>query len=520
MLRVVSLVDKVGTALDRLAKGVIPYHDNIDYHVIDVHPKRPDPEQLARFEQLARTADVIDYQYYRTADMLRERYDWAKAIPSILTHNNPYAIHERDWNDYQVNVGNNKTITRDLKDITTTRIEMIPLVVDPLFWTFNDEYEYPRSVIMVANRIEGKKGILPVAQACKMIEAKMYLVGAISDPNYWQEIMATGVVEFAQEVSDEDLRDLYHKAGIHVCNSVDNFESGTLPILEAMFCGVPVLSRSVGHVPDIKTEDNIVIQDSNSEDVEHIADLLNEMFGDKKKLDTMRNEAWFTIKDRNFERRAYAYQKLYRELLPDKPVSVIVPVADKPEITSKCINAILNQTHQNLEVIVIDDGDVKQKDTIANLQKIANIPFRYIQIEEPGYNLAKARNLGAIEATSDILVFCDQRVVMESDAISEFVKHLKPHHWLYGSKGVKKDFVENFSCISKEDFATLGMFNERMTEYGGMSQECRSRARRQGFNTEYIETAKSHAEGKSSNRRRKKLEIMKMKNILWKVGLQ
>lgn len=521
MFKIVSIVDKGGTALDRLARGVIPYHTNFDYKVIRCHPKRPSPEELAIVERECQTADIIDAQYYRTMDMLRERFSWLKKIPTVLTHNNPYAIHERDWNDYQVVIGNNKEIYGKLKEITTSRVEHIPLVVDPYFWTFNEEYKYPFSVIMVANRIEAKKGILPVAKACKQLNCQMYLVGAISDPDYWKEVMDTGVVQFAQQIKDEELRDLYHKSGIHVCNSVDNFESGTLPILEAIFCGVPVLSRNVGHVPDIKSGKNIVIQDSNPDDVEHIAQLLSEMFGDKKLLDSMRNEAWMSIKDRNFERRAYAYQKLYRELWsPEKPVSVIVPIAEKPEITSKCVNAVLNQSYKNMEIIVIDDGEHDQKETVESLQKISSIPFRYFRLGGEGYNLAKARNIGAIESTSDILVFCDQRMIMDKDCVKEFVANVKPHQWLYGNKGAKKDFLENLSCLLREDFMTFGMFNERITAYGGMSQECRARARRQGFNTQYVDTAKAIAEGKSHNRSRRKMEILEMKNLLWKCQLQ
>lgn len=61
MLKVLAVVDKTGTALDRLAKGVVQYHSNLDYSVVDVHPKRPDDSQLARFEELAREADIIDF---------------------------------------------------------------------------------------------------------------------------------------------------------------------------------------------------------------------------------------------------------------------------------------------------------------------------------------------------------------------------------------------------------------------------------------------------------------------------
>ena len=92
MLKVRAIVDKKGTALDRLAVGVAKYHDNLDYDVIDCHPKRPDSEQLARIENECRDADIIDYQYFRTADLLRNMYPWLKEKPSILTHNNPNSL--------------------------------------------------------------------------------------------------------------------------------------------------------------------------------------------------------------------------------------------------------------------------------------------------------------------------------------------------------------------------------------------------------------------------------------------
>lgn len=519
MLKVCVVVDKVDTALDRLAKGMIPFMDNLDYKVIDVHPKRPDPEQLANFEREARLADVIDYQYFRTAEMLRERYPWAKDIPSILVHNNPYSIRESDWNGYQCVVGNNRTIYNELKNITQSRVEFIHLAVDPYFWQYNENYTYNRSVIMVANRIEGKKGILPVAQACKQIQAKMYLVGNISDMGYFKEVIDTGVVEFGQNISDEQLKELYYKSGIHVCNSIDNFESGTLPIIEAIFCGVPVLTRKVGHVPDIYSDNNMVVGDYEPEDVQAISEHLEMMFNDKKKLDELRNEGWFSIKHMNFERRAYSYQKLYREMLGGETVSVIVPVASKEDVTAKCLEAVTNQTYKNIELIVVDDGDVPQEQVVNKFKTTSNIPISYIKTGGVGYNLAKARNLGIIKATGEIIVFCDQRIIMEPNAIEEFLKNLKPKIWLYGTKGVKKDFVENFSCIYRQDIISMGMFNERVTEYGGMSQEVRSRARLQSVDLKYLESARAEAYGKSPNRWRKKYELMRMKNLLWRMGL-
>jgi len=530
MFKVVSISDKTGTAIDRLCKVVAPYNKNIDYVVLDVHPKRPDAKQLEKVEQECKTADVIDYQYFRTAEMLRSRYEWLKDIPSVLTHNNPYSITESDWNSYQVVVANNKSIRKDLEKITKTRLEHIPIVVDPKFWEFNDNYQFNKSVIMVANRIESKKGILPVAKACRELGIKMYLVGAISQPDYFREVIDTGVVEFAQEISDEDLKALYYKAGVHVCNSVDNFESGTMPILESIYCGVPVITRKIGHVPDFM-DDSIVVNDHDSEDVDHLVELIRDTLykpkEDKKesnyktletKLEQMRLNAWYSIKHMNPERRAYMYQKLWRELLDGEPVSVIVPVAGKEEVTRENLSAIANQTHNNLEIIVVDDGELDQENNVMDFADTVSVPVRYIRLGGGGYNLAKARNMGAIEATSDTLVFVDQRMIIEPECIEKFLQVLKPNTWLYGDKGAKKDFVENLSCVYRSDFIRFGMFNERIDKYGGLSQETRWRARQQGFNLECCEEAKAIPKGKSSNRRIRKYEIMEMKNLCWKLG--
>lgn len=552
-LKILCVVDKEGTALDRLAKGVTKYHDNLDYKVLSVHPKRPDPQQLAAFEREAQDADIIDWQYYRTAELLRGIYPWLKDKKQILTHNNPYSIEEQEWNDYDINVGNNEYITERLSQITDKPIEYIPLTADTDFWTFNPDWKFNEkvnsnngyefqeealkpSVLMVANRIESKKGILPVAIACAEIGVHFILVGNISDENYFQAIMATGQVEFHENISDEALRDIYYRSTIHVCNSKDNFESGTLPILEAMLCGVPVLTRNVGHVPELNNGENMILLEGEPENVLGIQDKLTSMLADKKGLLELRDKAWQTAKNRSFERRAYMYQKLYRKVLfPDSvPVSVVVPIYDKPEIIRACLDAIAKQTHKNIEIIVADDNpefNDSEKQNYMNgtltdeFAKYVSIPVRYINTGDysilSNYGLARARNEATIEATGEIIVYCDQRMIMQPDCIEHFISHLPADKcWLYGNKGGKKEFVENLSCIRRKDVIEFGLFNERIYLYGGLSQETRSRFRAQGGRTEYIESAKATPMGKSSNKNRKRADIIKMKNRLFKMDLQ
>lgn len=523
MFRVACVVDKEGTALDRLAQGVKKYHDNIEYEVFDVHPKRPSPDQINKFIEFAKEADVIDYQYFRTAQMLEANFPWLKDKKRILTHNNPYSIEEGNWNEFNMSVGNNRYIEKRLRDITDQPVEYVPITMDTDLWQYNPDWNPERAVIMVANRIESKKGIQEVAIACAELNIKFILVGAISDPGYFEGIMATGNVEFHEKVSNEKLRELYYKSSIHVCNSIDNFESGTMPILEAMLCGVPVLTRKIGHVPDLYNGENMIINENPTTDVVKLVDLLHETMSDKKLLDSVRQKGWETAKSRSHERRAYMYQKLYRDVYfyGTTSVSVVTPVYDKPEVIRECLNAIDKQSYKNIEIVVVDDTkNADNKQYIKDFATYTNKPIRYIHSGGEDYGLARARNIGTIEATGEVIVYCDQRIIMDSNCVETFLTELKPRQWVYGNKGAKKDFVENISCIYRQDVINGGLFNERINQYGGQSQELRVRFRRMGYELRFIENAKAQQRGKSSNKNRRKQEIIKMKSRLWKMGLE
>lgn len=536
MLKVVAIVDKKGTAIDRLANGLTPYFDNINYVVLDVHPKKPSLEQLQRVENECVDADIIDAQYFKSIEMLRSVYPWLKDKKTILFHHNPYSIEDSNWNEYDIVVANNHYIFKRLGEITDKPVEYVPLTIDTNFWTYNTEWQADqkavKDVIMVANRIESKKGILPVALACKKLGLNLQLVGAISDGEYFNQVLNTGVVKFHEQVTDEKLKDLYYKSTVHICNSVDGFESGTLPILESMICGTPVITRLVGHVPELNNGENMIINESDPDDVDNIVNLIVGLISDKKKMETMRDSAWNTAKTRSNERRAYMIQKLYRELMyPEQtPVSVVVPIMDNPEIIRKCLDAVSRQSYKNIELIVVDDSFNSINESIVKeVSMFMHCPVKYIRtaqlvsnVNNPTgvkeYGLARSRNIGTIEATGDIMVYVDQRQIMDDNCIEELVKYSKPGYWVYGNKGGgKRSFVENLSCIYRTDILRIGGFNERINLYGGQSQELREKMRNSGISMEYVESAKATPAGKSSNKNRKRQDIIKMKNILYKM---
>ena len=157
---------------------------------------------------------------------------------------------------------------------------------------------------------------------------------------------------------------------------------------------------------------------------------------------------------------------------------------------------------------------------IEKFREVSKIPLKYIRFTRSGYTLAEARNRAIIEAEGLYLVFCDERLKMDKEAVEVF--HLAIENnlkcWVWGTKnGYKKGFVENFSCIRREDFINGGMFNERVDRYGGMTQEIRTRFEKQGFAFLGIDGANAKSTADSKSKWRKLEEIVAMKDLLYKM---
>lgn len=519
-MKILIVTDKVGSAIWRLAQGVQKYNPHIQIDVIAVHPKRPDIDQLNEFVEKVEKADIISFEYWKTYITLRESYPELMNKPKMLAHYNPYNTFEEEWREFDIITVPNKTIQDMLRKRSVMRY--VPLTIDLEKFPFSREYTDSNTVLMVSGRIEGKKGVLPVAEACKELGYKMLLVGSISKKDYFDEVMKTGVVEFRQSVSDDELLRAYQESAIHVCNSIDSYESGTLCILEAMSVGCPVLTRNVGHVPDISTGTNMVVRKGGPEDLEDLKTELKNLMDNPIKRKEIRDEAWNSAKVRDDVRRAREYEKIWHSMLSNKPlVSVIIPTFNRKEILAKVIESVFKQTYPALEIVVCDDGSTDgTREFIQSIQKRSLIPIKYVNTETPNeYNLAYAKNLGVIELIGEALVFCDDRYAMDREAIEKFMSKLHSKKWLFGDKGTgKRNFVENFGCIYRQEFIDGGMFNQSCKLYGFQSQELRERYKRQGFKFDYVE-AKAEILISSKNRYKKRDEIRKAKNVLYKLGL-
>jgi glycosyltransferase involved in cell wall biosynthesis/SAM-dependent methyltransferase len=101
-------------------------------------------------------------------------------------------------------------------------------------------------------------------------------------------------------------------------------------------------------------------------------------------------------------------------------VSVVIPSKDCPNYIGPCLDSIFNKSsYGNFEVIVVDNGTKDRK----ALELIKSYPVRHVVFDEY-FNYSKANNIGAKEASGDILIFLNNdTAVITPDWMNNLIYH-------------------------------------------------------------------------------------------------
>lgn len=86
-------------------------------------------------------------------------------------------------------------------------------------------------------------------------------------------------------------------------------------------------------------------------------------------------------------------------------ISIIVPIYSVEKYLHKCVDSIINQTYQNLEIILVDDGSPDKCGEICDEYEKKDSRIKVIHKENGG--LSDARNAGIDAAKGEYLAFID-----------------------------------------------------------------------------------------------------------------
>ncbi|MGN0521376.1 MAG: glycosyltransferase family 2 protein [Eubacterium sp.] len=125
-------------------------------------------------------------------------------------------------------------------------------------------------------------------------------------------------------------------------------------------------------------------------------------------------------------------------------ISVIVPIYKTEKYLDKCIESIVNQTYENLEIILVDDGS--PDGCPRKCDEWAERDSRIKVIHKENGGISSARNAGLDNATGDFIGFVDGDDFIENDFYEILINNL----------------IENDADIS---FCSFKYYNDGSTSY-------------------------------------------------------
>ncbi len=119
-------------------------------------------------------------------------------------------------------------------------------------------------------------------------------------------------------------------------------------------------------------------------------------------------------------------------------VSVIVPVYNVQEYLHTCIDSILNQTYENLEIVLIDDGSTDSSGKICDeyLDKYTTNEIKVIHSTNQG--LSAARNCGIKNASGDYIACIDSDDYVDRHYIENMMSAIIE----YGADAAISDYLK------------------------------------------------------------------------------
>ncbi len=102
-------------------------------------------------------------------------------------------------------------------------------------------------------------------------------------------------------------------------------------------------------------------------------------------------------------------------------VSIIVPIYNSEKYIKKCIESLLNQTYEDYELLLINDGSTDITESI--IDKYDDDRIKYYKTDNQG--IGKARNYGLEKSKGKYIVFVDSDDYVEKNMIESLVNKIE-----------------------------------------------------------------------------------------------
>lgn len=108
-----------------------------------------------------------------------------------------------------------------------------------------------------------------------------------------------------------------------------------------------------------------------------------------------------------------------------RTVSIIVPLHNREKLIDATIESVLTQSHENLDIIVVDDGSTDQGPYRIEKRAEQDTRIRLIRRTKGPPGASACRNLGLAQAHGDYVLFLDSDDLLGEDCVQNRVKSLE-----------------------------------------------------------------------------------------------
>lgn len=130
-------------------------------------------------------------------------------------------------------------------------------------------------------------------------------------------------------------------------------------------------------------------------------------------------------------------------------ISVIIPIYNVEKHIRKCIHSLLNQTFNDFEVLLINDGSPDKSKDIC--EEFANIDSRIKIFNKKNGGVSSARNLGLSKAAGDYITFIDPDDWITNDCFEKAYKIIAINNL---------DLLQySYKTINEHDLSIINVYN-------------------------------------------------------------
>lgn len=134
----------------------------------------------------------------------------------------------------------------------------------------------------------------------------------------------------------------------------------------------------------------------------------------------------------------------------NKLISIIMPVYNAEKYLNRSIESIMNQTYNNIEIILVNDGSTDNSLSIcSNYQKIDS---RIKLINQENQGVSFARNKGIDESTGDYIMFIDSDDYIEKNMIEDMVAKITKDDIDLVISGIKMNYIRKGQVVGEEKY--------------------------------------------------------------------